>query len=298
MVAAAPDISRTRRSNVVGCVYMVLGSLGTVVNDAFIRSAVDRGLGVYQALFLRATAMTLIFAGAGGVRNEHLTREHFKGPVAVRATAELLAAALFFTGLVRLPFGNAQTLMMTVPFAITLLAAYTLGERVSGAQYAAVAVGFVGVLVVVRPAAGGFSWWSLVVLASGVCLIVREFATRRVDPRTPAVPIALLTAIGVAALTGTLAVIVGWKDITLHAAVLVGLACCSMIVGYVFSIQTVRVGDLSVSAPFRYSSLIGAVIIGRIVFDERVDALAVVGCVLIVAAGVYSAQLDRRRQAN
>lgn len=280
--------------NVLGSLYMAIGSLGYVVNDALIRAATDEGLDVYQALCLRGVAMSSVFLVAAQIRGQHLSRRRLRRPLVIRVLAELGATALFFAALINMPFANAQTILMLVPFAVTVVAAVHLGERVSAAQYAAVIVGFVGVLIVVRPATDSFSWWSLAVAASAALMVVREFATRRVDRDTPALPIALLTAVGLSVLTGTISIVTGWTQPTGRAIVLVALACACLIVGYVFTIETVRVGDLSVSAPFRYTTLIGAVAIGAVFFDEIPDLVTVAGCAVIVIAGVVSIRLERR----
>ena len=280
--------------NMLGSLYMAIGSLGYVVNDALIRAATDEGLGVYQALFFRGAAMATLFAAAGEVRGQRLTRGHIGRPLVVRMFAELGATALFFAALVRMPFANAQTILMLVPFAVTVVAAVHLGERVSAPQYAAVIAGFAGVLIVVRPATGSFSWWSLAVAASAALMVVRELATRRVDRTTPALPIALLTAVGLTVLTGIISIFTGWGDATGHGILLVAFACLCLVVGYVFTIETVRVGDLSVSAPFRYTTLVGAVVIGAAFFDEVPDVITLAGCLVIVLAGVVSIRLERR----
>jgi drug/metabolite transporter (DMT)-like permease len=280
--------------NVLGSLYMAIGSLGYVVNDALIRAATDEGLDVYQALCLRGAAMSTVFLVAAQVRGQHLSRRRLRRPLLIRVLAELGATALFFAALVNMPFASAQTILMLVPFAVTVVAAVHLGERVSAAQYAAVIVGFLGVLIVVRPATDSFSWWSLAVAASAALMVVRELATRQVDRDTPALPIALLTAVGLSVLTGAISIVTRWNQPSGRAIVFVGLACAFLIVGYVFTIETVRVGDLSVSAPFRYTTLIGAVAIGAAFFDETPDPVTLAGCVVIVIAGVVSIRLERR----
>ena len=100
---------------------------------------------------------------------------------------------------------------------------------------------------------------------------------------------------GLSVLTGAISVVTGWSRPTDQAGlVLVGLACVCLVVGYVFTIETVRIGDLSVSAPFRYTTLIGAVAIGALFFDEIPDLITLAGCLVIVVAGVVSIRLERR----
>ena len=273
---------------------MVIGSLGYVTNDALIRAATEEGLDVYQALCLRGVVMSVLFAAATTGRGETLRRNRFTRPLLVRVAAELAATALFFGAIVQLEFAIAQTILLIVPFAVTLAAAVVLRESVSPGLYLTVLAGFVGVLLVVQPATDGFSLWSIAVVASAGFLVVREFATRRVADDIPASIVALITSISITAMTGAIAAFTGWNAITGKAWMLVLLASLCLIVGYVFTIQTVRVGDLSVSAPFRYTTLLGAVVLGSTFFDEIPGAFTIVGCTVIFFSGLYSIRLDRR----
>lgn len=283
--------------NSLGALYMVLGSVGYVTNDALLRAATEEGLDVYQALCLRGIAMTAIFAAITRRRGVRITRQQFTRPLVGRVAAELAGTALFFAALINLDFANAQTILLLVPFAVTLTAALALGEPVTGRRYATVLAGFAGVLLVVQPATDGFSLWSLVVVGSAALMTVREFATRRVTKAIPAASVALITAVGLTVLTGIIAAVTGWNAVTLRGALLVVLACLCLTVGYIFTIQTVRVGDLSVSAPFRYTTLLGAVVLGYLFFREVPDALTFAGCAVIVASGMYAIRLDRRTGA-
>ena len=208
--------------NSLGALYMIVGSVGYVTNDALVRAATEEGLDVYQALCLRGLAMTVIFAAITRRRGGRITRQQFTRPLVGRVAAELAGTALFFAALVNLDFANAQTILLLVPFAVTLTAALALGEPVTGRQYATVLAGFAGVLLVVQPATDGFSLWSLVVVASAAFMTVREFATRRVHKAIPAASVALITAVGLTILTGVISVFTGWNTVTPRAALLVG----------------------------------------------------------------------------
>ena len=273
---------------------MTLGSLAYVLNDAAIRLATEEGLGVYQALCLRGAAMALVFGVVGGVRGEQTKRPHFERPLIVRVIAELVATALFFAGLVRMEFANAQAILQVAPLAVMLAAAFVLGEQVSKKRYVTILIGFLGVVVVIRPATSGFTVWSLVIVASVAAMVVRELATRDVRPDTPALSIAFITAVASSALMGVLAALSGWSPLTSKGLLFVSLAAGLLFFGYLFTIETVRIGDLSVSAPFRYTVLVGAVIAGYLVFGEALDVLSIVGMGLILVSGLYAVWLDRR----
>ncbi len=278
--------------NALGALYMTLAALAYVVNDGLIRLATERGLDVYQALFLRGCGMVVVFAAAAGLRGEGILPVPVSRPVAARVGAEVVATALFFAGLVHLRFANAQTILMLVPFAVIAVAG-SLGERVDARHWLAVLAGFVGVLAVIRPTPSGFSLWTLPVLASAFFILVRELATRRVEPSIGPVPVALLTAVAITAMAGSVSVFTGWGPIRPANLALIALAGLCLSAGYLLSIQTVRVGDLSVSAPFRYTSVLGAVLVGLLLFDETPDALTALGCTLIVVAGLITAVADQ-----
>ncbi len=113
---------------------MTLGSLAAVVNDGLVRLATEDGLDVYQALFLRGCGMILILAAAGRARGERLTRQQLTSPLLVRVAAEVVVAATFFTAIVHIEFANAHTILMVVPFVVTVIAA-ALGEQVTRRRY-------------------------------------------------------------------------------------------------------------------------------------------------------------------
>ncbi len=275
---------------------MTIGSLAYVVNDGLVRLVSERGIGVYQVLFMRSVVLVIGLHAIGVATGSRTVRRHIQRNVLLRVGAEMTAAALFFAAIVRMEFANAQAILQIVPFAVTLAAALVLSERVSVRQYATIAVGFIGVLIVVRPATEGFTGWSVAVLASAAVLVVRELATRDVDRAIPATSIAFLTALGLALLTGILAAIEGWVTPDGAGFGLLLAAAASLAVGYHFTIQTVRIGDLSVSAPFRYSILVGAVAVGYLLFDEVPDPMTLVGVAVIMASGLYAVQLQHNNR--
>ena len=110
---------------------MTGGSLAYVVNDGLVREATERGLDVYQSLFLRRRLMIIVLA-VWAHRAGHRVRDlRADAPARLRVSAEVVATACFFAGIVRLEFANAQTILMLVPFAVTLVASRRLGEQVS-----------------------------------------------------------------------------------------------------------------------------------------------------------------------
>lgn len=289
---------RTLSPNARGSIYMVLGSLGYVVNDAFVRRATETGPDVYQVLCLRSIGIAAVFAFVGKMHVSERRRGIRQRSLLLRVGAEMAGSALFFAALIRLEFANAQAILQVVPFAVTLAAAIWLKERVDVRQYVAILIGFVGVVIVIRPATEGFSAWSLAAVGTATLMVVREFATRGVDPHTPAPTIAFATATGLGLLTAVLSPPHQWVALPSEAVGSLIVSIVSLVIGYHFTIQTVRVGDLSVSAPFRYSILVGAVVMGFVLFGEVPDRFTVAGSLIIVATGIYAVRFERTRPAR
>lgn len=272
-----------------GALYMTLGSFAAVVNDGLVRIAIDDGVGIYQALFLRGCGMVAILALALGMRGERYDRQSLTRPLTIRVAAEVVVAGTFFAALVHLDFANAYVILMMAPFAVVVVAG-RLGEYVTRRDYVLAAIGFAGVVAVMRPTSEAFSPWAFLVVASAGALVVREFATQRVDAQVPPLVIALLTAFALTITTGAVSASSGWSAVTARAAGSLALACGFLVVGYLFVIETVRVGDLSVSAPFRYTTVVGAVVVGFVFFGETPDSFTILGCTLIVVAGTLMAR--------
>ncbi len=212
--------------NALGALYMALGSFAAVVNDGLVRVATEDGLDVYQALFLRGCGMIVIFVIAGRARRQRFDGQFLTRPLVLRVAAEVVVAAAFFAAIVHIEFANAYTILMAAPFAVIVVAARR-GENVTGRQYVLVAIGFAGVVAVVRPTPDGFSPWALLVIAAAAALVVREFATQQVEATTPPLAIALLTAVAITAMAGAISVVTGWGALTTRAVIVLVVACVS-----------------------------------------------------------------------
>ena len=215
-------------------------------------------------------------------------RRHMSPAIAIRVIAEVIGALAFLNALIRLPIANVTVILQVVPLAVALGAAMFLGETVGWRRYLAIGGGFVGVVIIVRPDAGGFTVFTGLALVAVLMMTIRDLATRRLAPEFPSVLVAFLTAISISATGLVISIVDGWSPIEPASLALVGGAAAFLSVGYLFSIKTVRVGDLSVAAPIRYTILLWAIILGILVFSEVPDAFTLAGSGLIILSGLYS----------
>lgn len=281
-------------NNMKGAGWMTLAMAGYIVNDAFIK-LVAEDLPLFQAIFIRGVIITALVMVLVKVRGEadRINRIADR-QVLTRMVLEALATAAYLTALTKVPLASLSAVLQVVPVAVTFAAARLLKEPVSAVRVAAVGIGFAGVLLVIRPWSDAFSPWFLLGLVGVVLVVIRELVTRQVGQDVPSLVVALGTAIMITAMGLVVSVIQGWSEVTGRQIGLLATASVFLSVGYIGSIITVRIGDLSYSAPFRYTVLVFAIILQIVVFDDVPDGFTLLGAAIITAAGLWVIAADRQ----
>jgi drug/metabolite transporter (DMT)-like permease len=285
--------------NALGALFMSVSMASFTLNDTAMK-AVMADMPLFQAIALRgvlATAGLMVLARAMGGLQMVAIPPADRLRIALRTLAEVAATGLFLAALVHMPLANLAAIMQALPLAVTLAAALFLGERVGWRRGLAIAVGFAGVLLIIRPGPSGFDVWSLMGLASVACVVLRDLATRGLGRATPSatVAVAASAAVTVAGLAGS--TLQGWVWPTGGQLVGLGLASATLISGYMFAVMVMRVGDIGFVAPFRYTALLWALLLGWLVFGTLPDALTLLGAGLVVATGVFTLWRERRVRA-
>jgi len=288
-----------KSDNMRGAVLMMGSMAAFTLNDTLMKSLAG-DMPLLQALFLRGLP-TSLFLGwlawrAGAFRR--LPGWSDAGLIALRSGAEVAAAWLFLTALFNAPQANVTAILQALPLTVTLAAALFLGEPLGWRRLVAIAVGFAGVMLIVRPGLAGFTIWSLYALAAVVMVTLRDLAVRRMSDAVSSEAVAFAGAVGVAVAAG-LGLWSGgagsWVPVDGGAAALLAGAALFVIGGYLFSVMVMRVGEIGFVAPFRYTSLLWAVVLGFLVFGELPDMLTLAGSAIVVATGIYSFRRERLR---
>ena len=276
-----------RLANLRGIRLMTAAMACFIVNDTLVKVA-SQWLPAGQLIFVRglmATALVLAVMRATATPVSSLRRAG--RVVAWRAGLDALATFAYLLSLFHLPLGNATAINMASPLVITLAAALLLGERVGPWRWAAVALGFAGVLLVVQPGLEGFNAWAWLCLGGTVLHALRDMLTRHVPAGVPSLAVTLATAVAVTTLAGAVTLVQGWVPVGLRQLAVLAAAAAFLASGYHLVIQATRIGELSAVAPFRYSGLLMAVAAGWVVWGEVPNALAWWGIAAIVASGLY-----------
>jgi drug/metabolite transporter (DMT)-like permease len=284
-----------------GALLMAVSMLCFVLNDGLMK-ALFTDMSIYQAIFLRGliTAPLLaMIAWRQGVLRPRLTR-HDRWIVMIRGLAEVGATIGFLTALAHMPLANVTAILQVLPLTVTMAAALFLGEAVGWRRWLAIAVGLVGVMIIIRPGMAGFSIWSIWALAAVGCITLREIVTRRLSADVPSLPVALVTAIAIGLLGAVMMPVVSWQPVSAASWGLLAATSVAIIGGYLFSVMTIRSGDIGFVAPFRYTAMAWAIGLGLLMFGELPDRATVIGTAIIIATGLYSLHRERslRRTAQ
>lgn len=275
------------RDNRQGIRLMVAAMACFIVNDTLVKF-VSQSLPAGQLIFLRglmATALVLVVVRATRVPLQ--ARRLAGGWVGVRAGLDALATLTYLVSLFNLPMANATAINMATPLFITLFAVLWLRHRVGPRQRLAIGAGFAGVLLVIQPRAEGFNAFAWLCLGATVLNALRDLVTLRIPRDMPSIGVTLATAVAVTLLAGVVSMLQGWATLTAAQLGLLAAAAVFLAAGYQLIIRATRSGDLSVVAPFRYSGLLMAVLLGWAVWGDVPNVLAWAGIALVLAAGLY-----------
>ncbi len=274
---------------------MSVAMAGFTANDTITKMmAADMNMG--QVMLMRGFFATLFIGLIAWQRGALARRAHLREPLLLlRMVAEAAATVFFLVALAHLPLAEVSAVQQALPLAVTMGAALVLGEAVGWRRWLAIGVGFLGVLIIVQPGSQAFSPYSLLVLGCVACCAVRDLATRRLPAHVPSLLVSTLTAAAVTVTGLALVVPMGGWSATHAAAWLQAAAAASLlVVGYQFIVVAMREGDISAIAPFRYTALLWALLLGFLVFGDVPDAAMAVGAAIVVGSGLYTLYRERR----
>ena len=275
--------------NLLGAALMTCCVLAYVLNDAVMK-LLFADIDFFQAIFLRGLVslppililalMTKTLLQKYSAKNQRL--------MIIRILAEIGTTVTFLTALKHMPLANVTAILQSLPLAITMAAAIFLGEPVGWRRWSAICVGFTGVLIIIRPGLAGFNSYSLLALAAVILLTVREISTRQLDNKVPTVTVALSTTLGITAFAALMLIGTEWAEINFVSWSLIIAAAAAVTVATLLSVVAMRTGDIGFVSPFRYTSLIGAIGLGSLLFGEWPDGVTLLGAAIIAFAGIYS----------
>lgn len=277
--------------NAQGAVLMVATMAFFASNDTVVK-LVGQRLELWQIIVIRGLLASALIAGlAWRFKALCLPRGRDAFAVLARSGAEMAATYFFLTALMTVPLATVTSILQMLPLTVTLAAALFLRERVGWRRGLAIGLGFLGMLLIVRPdGAGGLSFETVFALLAVVVLTGRDIATRLISPAVPSLTIACLASVAVTLFGLALGAAEGWSGPrpTAGEAAQLGVAAVLIFLAYLTSVMTMRVGEVSAIAPFRYAGLLWALLLGWLVFGDWPDGLTLLGAGIVVGAGLFT----------
>lgn len=287
-------------NNLRGAALMTASMLGFALEDTFIKT-LTKTVPTSQILILLGLGGAFCFAilmrAQRGTFAPLVAPDLFRAPAIIRNIGEAGAAIAFITALALVPISTVAAVFQATPLAITAGAALFMGERVGWRRWAAIMVGFLGVLMIIRPGGASFEWTMMLPLIAVVGVAFRDLATRRLDPDTSSVAVSFYGFLALA-VSGVLMLPFGAAPITLNTPQMLltlgGILCGTA--GYYAIVQAMRMAEASAVMPFRYTRLVFSMTLGFIVFAERPDLWTILGALVIIMTGFYTFLREARAQ--
>ena len=275
---------------------MLAAMAGFVVNDTFVKLSSET-IAPAQIMAVRGIFAALVLSLiAWRMHALRPLRTVLTPRLVLRTVADVMATLTYITALAQTPIANASAIFQALPLTVTIGAALFLGEPVGWRRWGAIGIGFVGVMIIVRPGTDGFTSTSVAVLASVVFSAVRDLSTRRMDRAIPSLLIALVTAVSVSLVGWALLPFSGgWQPIGGATWLYLLCAAAAIAVGYIAIVQSMRIGDMGFVAPFRYAILVYAIVMGYLVFGDLPSPLTLLGAAIVVSSGIYMLYRERVR---
>lgn len=267
--------------------WLLLGVAGGLGLDLCAKQILETYSLVQFILLRSGIAMGILLAIAprfGGWRALY-TQE--VGWHALRTVFAVGAMFGFFYGLARMPLVNALTLGYTAPLIMTVLSAMFLGDRIGWRRWLAVILGFAGVLIMLRPGRGEFSFAAVAVLIAAFCYACQAITARRLGGTESTLSLAFYVVVGPLIVAGVVFDSDMWVSPDVSGWLLiVGAAVCS-IFAWIGFVNGYRAVSPAILAPLEYLALVAGAVAGYLVWDEVPDLWVVVGAIIIMASGVF-----------
>ncbi len=278
---------------------MVMAMAAFSLEDMFIKSA-SSAVPVGEILMLFGIGGTLAFTVMALRSGQAVFHSQILSlPILLRAVFEVMGRLFFTLAIVFTPLSSASAILQATPLVVVMGAALFLGEKVGWRRWSAILIGFSGVLIIIRPGFESFELSSLLAVIGMLGFAGRDLATRAAPPVLSNLQLGIygffiLIPTGIFMLyfnIGPTGSAFGDHDlIWIGAASALQILAATVfgVMAYYWLTIAMRNGDVSVVAPFRYTRIVFALILGVIIFGERPDPLTLLGIIIVVGSGIYT----------
>lgn len=278
--------------NMKGLVLMALGFFSFAACDVQAKYLTAHFPAV-EIVWFRQVGLFIGVLAMIALKGPGLLRSHLPGIQISRGLCAVVSSICFVWAVTYVPLADAVAVSFIAPFVVTLMSALVLREPVGIRRWIAVTIGFVGMLIVVRPGMGVVNPAILLVVAAACFFALRQVLSRSLAGADPVVTTVAYTSIS-ATLVLSLALPFNWvTPETAHLWLVVAGLAVTAAVGEVLVIRALDIAQAVVVAPMHYSLILWSTFYGFVVFGDLPDQWTFLGCGIIVASGLYTLHRER-----
>ena len=267
---------------------MIIGMGCLTLCDLLIKIA-SQTLPLGQVMIIFGVGSIMVFLGIMRIEGESVRLSPFTNlAVVLRNIGDLIAINGMCLALVFVPISTIGAVIQTVPLMVTAAAALFLGERVGMRRWLAIVIGFLGTLFIIQPGAATFEITTTLVLIAAVGMTLRDITTKLVRENFSTLLLSSYTSVLFIISGSVLLIISGGAivpDLWMTAILAAMIAFGSL--GFFFTTKAVRLGDVSVVIPFRYTRLLFSVAAGILILGEQINVMMLFGSALTILSGLY-----------
>jgi drug/metabolite transporter (DMT)-like permease len=266
---------------------MVIASGLLTVNDAMVKW-LTQSYSVGQVMTLRGffVIAVVVLWSVARRRTSELRVSNWRLQL-TRGALMSISTFLFVTALALMPIADAIAIAFAGPVIATALAALLLKESVGWRRWSAIAVGFAGVIVMIRPAPDLIRLVAIVPLLAASFGAFRDIVTRRMGTGGESTPAIMLISTSVVTIAGLFTIPLGWSPLAIGDLGLFVASALLVAFAQGLMIESFRLGEVGLVGPFKYTSLVWAVLLGVLVWGDLPDAWTWIGSGLVVGSGLY-----------
>ena len=275
--------------NIKGALLMVASMAAFTFNDVFVK-LLGADLPLFQVLMLRGMLTSFCI---------FLLCIYFKAwtfdialkdwrLIGLRSLGDIGASYFFLTALFNMPLANATAILQLLPLTVAVGGLLFFQEVIGWRRALAIAIGFGGMFLIVRPGIEGFNHYSFYALIAVGFVTLRDLVTRKIDREVPSLMVTFFNAVSICLYSSLAMFWVEWVPVGSTNAAYLVTAAFLVSAAYLLSVLVMRQGEVSFVAPFRYTGLIWALVLGWIFFDHWPDTLTLIGAGVIVMSGLFT----------
>ena len=270
-------------------ISLMIAAMGCLTLTDMLIKITSKTLPIGQVMMIYGIGALVVFWALLHIKREPIQLSLLTNPAVVwRNVGDLLAINSMFLALVYVPLSTIGAVIQAVPILVTAAAALFLGERVGTRRWLAIVIGFLGTLFIIQPGAATFDITTAFVLIAAVGMALRDITTKLVRDSFSTLLLSSYTSV-LFIISGSVLLIISGGAIVpdLWMTAILAAMIASGSLGFFFTTKAVRLGDVSVVIPFRYTRILFSLAAGTLILGEQVNAVMLFGSALTILSGLY-----------